>query len=91
MTNIKKRNIFVWMLEEGVISKVMSYLSIRKVLPLQQVIRHRVLRPQRERLNSFFEREFVRYLGGTRNGNPDIGGKGSQLCRLITMFYLSTL
>ena len=68
----------------------MSYLSIRRVLPLKSVIKHKAL-VKREELHVKFEQEFLRYLGNQRTMNPDIGGKGSQLCRLITMFYLSTL
>lgn len=69
----------------------MGYLSIRRVLPLRSVIKHKALLPRKEQLNLLFEREFVRFLGDQRTCNPDIGGKNSQLCRLVTMYYLSTL
>ena len=70
--------------------KVMSYLSIRRVLPLKSVVRHKLLN-RVEGLFMQFEQEFVQYLGSLRTKDPNMGGKGSQLCRLITMYYLSTL
>lgn len=78
------------MLEDGILSIVMKYLPIRRVLPLKSLLQTKVLL-KREGLHVLLEREFLRYIDSYRCNDPSIGGKRSMLCRLITMYFLSTL
>ena len=90
MPPFERRNVFVAMLEDGVLSIVMKYLPIRRALPLKSVVLTPCL-PQQEKLMAMYEREFLGYLNYYRCRDPDMGGKRSLLCRLITMYFLSTL
>ena len=86
----RKRNIFVALLENGLLSIVMKFLPIRRALPLKSVAATQGPR-KRESLPALFESEFLRYLNFYRCHDANVGGKRSMLCRLVTMYYLSTL
>ena len=79
------------MIEDGILSIVMKYLPIRRVLPLRSVLLAQYIVKNHQNLQTLFEREFLRYLNFYRCRDPNMGGKRSLLCRLITMYYLSTL
>ena len=83
-----KRNIFVSMLELGLLSTIMKYLPIKKAASLKALMLNKALRKKHSQLQVLFEREFLRYLDAYRCHNPNIGGKKSLCCRLITMYYL---
>ena len=78
------------LLEDGLLSIIMKYLPIRRVLPLKSVLQAKSL-VRKDGLEMLLECEFMRYLGYYRNLDPNVGGKRSMLCRLVTMYYLSTL
>ena len=86
-----KRNIFISMLELGVLSIVMKYLPIKKAASLKALLHYKTLKKRQNYYLTLFEKEFLRYIDFYRCNNPDKGGKRSKLCRLITMYYLQTL
>ena len=78
------------MLEDGLLSRVLAYLSIKRALLLKAAIEISNHKRQSQ-MEQWYEREFLAYVGRFRTHDPNIGGKHSFVCALVTQYYLSTM